>query len=298
MDVETFVTAKEVFLRKLSLNLDQIEIDTRQQTLGNRHIWAKEREIRVTASNFGRIYKLRPTTEIAKTVESLLYSTFRGNSHTYYGQQSEEKAVKCFEINKNIKTERCGLFISKQFPYLAASPDRVLDDRSALVEIKCPSKSQDLSPEEALEERSLERKGTPQRKPIKTRPPSHFEKSVYCCFLRDLIGGGLFRTDPARRTGIASTNYPPAAHLIRQMSDFHANSQQQIRTPHFSQLALQRSKRAAMNILDNIHFAVQLIKYSVSGRPFQSKPLIPVTEVGIIKQTLRESPETLHALEI
>ena len=57
-------------------------------------------------------------------------------------------------------------------------------------------------------------------------------------------------------------------------------------------------RRAAMNILDNIHFAVQLIKYSVSGRPFQSKPLIPVTEVGIIKQTLRESPETLHALEI
>ncbi|RYA68652.1 lambda exonuclease family protein, partial [Enterobacter cloacae complex sp. 2DZ2F20B] len=113
-------------------------------------MWAKEREIRVTASNFGRIYKLRPTTAIAKTVESLLYSTFRGNSHTYYGQQSEEKAVKCFEINKNIKTERCGLFISKQFPYLAASPDRVLEDRSGLVEIKCPSKSQDLCPEEAI----------------------------------------------------------------------------------------------------------------------------------------------------
>ena len=37
MDVETFVTAKEVFLRKLSLNLDQIEIDTRQQAhLGKR----------------------------------------------------------------------------------------------------------------------------------------------------------------------------------------------------------------------------------------------------------------------
>ncbi|KAJ3661978.1 hypothetical protein Zmor_006348 [Zophobas morio] len=144
MDVETFVTAKEVFLRKLSLNLDQIEIDT----------WGKEREIRVTASNFGRIYKLRATTATAKTVESLLCSTFKGNSHTNYGQQSEEKAVKCFEINKSIKTERCGLFISKQFPYLAASPDRVLDDRSALVEIKCPSKSQDLSPEEAVRKKN------------------------------------------------------------------------------------------------------------------------------------------------
>lgn len=88
-------------------------------------------------------------------MESLLYSTFRGNSHTYYGQQSEEKAVKCFEINKNIKTERCGLFISKQFPYLAASPDRVLEDRSALVEIKCPSKSQDLSPEEAVRKKII-----------------------------------------------------------------------------------------------------------------------------------------------
>ena len=84
-----------------------------------------------------------------------MYSTFRGNSHTYYGQQSEEKAVKCFEINKNIKTERCGLFISKQFPYLAASPDRVLEDRSALVEIKCPSKSQDLSPEEAVRKKII-----------------------------------------------------------------------------------------------------------------------------------------------
>jgi len=48
--------------------------------------------VRLTASVFGKICKLRKTTSRAKTIEALLYGTFQGNLATKYGVEHEEVA--------------------------------------------------------------------------------------------------------------------------------------------------------------------------------------------------------------
>jgi len=47
------------------------------------------------------------------------------------------------------KNQPSGLFFYIKLPYLAASPDVIIDDDS-LVEIKCPANAKELSPEEAI----------------------------------------------------------------------------------------------------------------------------------------------------
>lgn len=48
----------------------------------------------------------------------------------------------------------CGLFVDKNVPFLAASPDGLVDNNS-IVEIKCPASIKDYTPEEAYEMNKL-----------------------------------------------------------------------------------------------------------------------------------------------
>ena len=92
---------------------------------------------------------MRATTGKSEKVESLLYSTFKGNAATRYGSSMEHTAIIEYETyqhqhgHPNLKVDRCGLFISSEHPWLAASPDGVVNDTSddscqslGLVEIK------------------------------------------------------------------------------------------------------------------------------------------------------------------
>ncbi|KAK5648295.1 hypothetical protein RI129_003187 [Pyrocoelia pectoralis] len=95
-------------------------------------MWKVERKKRLTDSNFGRICKLRKTTSTAKTVESLLYSNFKGNSATEFGLAHETTAI------------QFGLVIDKDYPFLACSPDGLIEE-NAIVEIKSSYKSGDAT---------------------------------------------------------------------------------------------------------------------------------------------------------
>jgi hypothetical protein len=85
-------------------------------------------------------------------VENLLYGTFVGNESTKYGQNNELKAIRSFELQTSLKTKPSGLIIDKDRPFLAGSPDAILEDNSALVEIKCPATAKNLTPEEAVKQ--------------------------------------------------------------------------------------------------------------------------------------------------
>jgi hypothetical protein len=135
----------------LSKNIKEIEEDTKQQALSNS--WRKERRKRITASNFGRVCKMRKSTSTKKIVENLLYGTFVGNESTKYGQNNELKAIRSFELQTSLKTKPSGLIIDKDRPFLARSPDAILEDNSALVEIKCPDTAKNLTPEEAVKQK-------------------------------------------------------------------------------------------------------------------------------------------------
>ena len=48
-------------------------------------------------------------------------------------------AVEHFEKQSGKKVKPCGLFVSPAFPYLAATPDGVINDEE-IIEVKCPYK--------------------------------------------------------------------------------------------------------------------------------------------------------------
>jgi hypothetical protein len=150
---EELKKAESTYLANLSKNIKEIEEDTKQQAFSNS--WRKERKKRITASNFGRVCKMRKSTSTKKIVENLLYGTFVGNESTKYGQNNELKAIRSFELQTSLKTKPSGLIIDKDRPFLAGSPDAILEDNSALVEIKCPATAKNLTPEEAVKQKKI-----------------------------------------------------------------------------------------------------------------------------------------------
>ena len=97
-------------------------------------VWFAERRKILTASTVGSIEKMRATTKSAKRVESLLYCKFRGNAATHYGQAMEDRAKLRYQTyqrqhgHPGLIVESCGLHISVDKPWLAASPDGLVTD--------------------------------------------------------------------------------------------------------------------------------------------------------------------------
>lgn len=113
---------KTEFIRSITLSVldkNKLEIATRSQA--NEQSWFIERRNRLTASNFGRVCKMRSNTSCKNTVYDILYSNPQTNAMEY-GKLSEDKALKELEglIKKPI--QKCGLFIDDDIPYLAATP--------------------------------------------------------------------------------------------------------------------------------------------------------------------------------
>lgn len=67
-------------LRMSEKERDDLEFRSRGQSLCS--LWISERKKRLTASNFGRICKLKSSTPCQKLVIQLLYSDFKGNAAT------------------------------------------------------------------------------------------------------------------------------------------------------------------------------------------------------------------------
>ncbi|CAG9770188.1 unnamed protein product [Ceutorhynchus assimilis] len=138
----------KTFLQELEKDIGVVEVLTQDQR--NAELWFQERKKRLTASNFGRIIKLRDTTNREKVVNNLLFSTFKGNFATKYGQDNEPNAIKDFEQMTGKIVKKSGLIIHKDHPFLAASPDGLIVKENALVEVKCPYKAQNSTIEEAV----------------------------------------------------------------------------------------------------------------------------------------------------
>ncbi len=151
-------------LQVTSGEISHIEELTRGQV--DSDVWIAERRKRLTASVVGGIIKVRNNTKKAGKVEHLLYRKFKGNAATCYGQVLEDRAKEEYKIyqqqqHPGLAILDCGLFISKDTPWLAATPDGLVTDPSetehslGLVEIKNPYSARNLTLAEAAEKSSF-----------------------------------------------------------------------------------------------------------------------------------------------
>lgn len=67
------------------------------------------------------------------------FNTFKANESAKRGTRLEPLVIKQVEKLKQIKLQRCGLFLTPCWPVFGASPDAINDD--LVVEVKCPSTS-------------------------------------------------------------------------------------------------------------------------------------------------------------
>ncbi|XP_053391946.1 uncharacterized protein LOC128554670 [Mercenaria mercenaria] len=102
-------------------------------------LWKKERHIRLTSSNFGKVMKRRTSNVSDNIVKNMLYTQFRGNMFTIRGLEQEANTIIEYKNQKkDVSVEKVGLQICSSLPFLAASTDGLItdEDESGLLEIK------------------------------------------------------------------------------------------------------------------------------------------------------------------
>lgn len=134
-------------LRKWQNKRTIIEQETQEQAASG--IWQYYRTKIITASHFGHICKMRPSTSCASRVRLIVYPQEMQVKAMQHGIEYEAVARKTIETALNISIKRCGLFIDAQIPFLGASPDGLIE-QNGIVEIKCPFAARFLTPEDAI----------------------------------------------------------------------------------------------------------------------------------------------------
>ena len=163
-----------IFLEKLLIlstdkTIRYIEYSTREQS--NSELWFNMRKGRLTASKHHDIYTkintlarstgaIKPKT--TPLVSKILYKnkSLSKVAAIRWGTDHEAIALKSFyaqEVgnHQEFKTEKSGLFISRQQPFIAASPDGFMSCKChgrLPLEIKCPFKIKDKTVKEGVEE--------------------------------------------------------------------------------------------------------------------------------------------------
>ena len=118
----------------------QIERDTKGQAICK--LWHAERAKRITASRFGRICKMTDRTDKTKLATSLQEQNMISAAPLEYGRKHESTAIKAYCNKTSNNVTPSGLVVCTERPYLACSPDGIIDD-ATIVEVKCPYSSRD-----------------------------------------------------------------------------------------------------------------------------------------------------------
>jgi putative phage-type endonuclease len=112
-----------------------IEEETRGQ--GKNARWKQLRLQHITSSRFGEICKATRRKNMTAFAKELTVHKDLRTKAVMHGRTYEPIAVEKSESKWGLKTRECGLYISDQYPQLAASPDRLVD-QDTVMEIKCP----------------------------------------------------------------------------------------------------------------------------------------------------------------
>ncbi|XP_060785079.1 uncharacterized protein LOC132891482 isoform X2 [Neoarius graeffei] len=140
--------SREVFesLKVSDVQISTVEAETRKQS--SNKMWFQQRAGRITASVFKAAARTSPANPSRSLIMRICYpqnyefstaATRWGCSHE---ETAREKYVKHYsQCHRDFTVQECGLFLSKEYPYLGASPDGIVECTccgKGCVEIKCP----------------------------------------------------------------------------------------------------------------------------------------------------------------
>jgi hypothetical protein len=136
----------ETFLRRIKVTeITEDEVrEIQSATVGqNNDLWHRERQKRLNSSKFGRICKRTDRTDPRALARSLLVKEDIRSKSVLHGRSYELIAIQSYEAHQGIATTPCGIFISQDYPFLAATPDRIVND-NLLLEVKCPYTAREM----------------------------------------------------------------------------------------------------------------------------------------------------------
>ncbi|XP_045172918.2 uncharacterized protein LOC123534648 [Mercenaria mercenaria] len=137
---------QKIFVTKIS---DETVIDIEKKTMGQsvNKLWKEERTKRLPSSMFGKICKSTDRTDKDKLARSLVDTREIKAAALEHGRKHETIAITRFMEDTGNTVHSCGLVVSKQFPFLASSPDGIINAKH-IVEAKCPysARDKDITP--------------------------------------------------------------------------------------------------------------------------------------------------------
>lgn len=99
--------------------------------------WFKDREGKLTASQFGQAAGLAPGSRQQLWRRIMGLETFEGNEATQWGQDHESVALEEYERFQQVKADQVGFVPHPEHSWLGGSPDFLIG-LEGLGEIKCP----------------------------------------------------------------------------------------------------------------------------------------------------------------
>lgn len=128
------VLLENLLLRNVtSAKTEEVEKNTRAQA--DSPEWHERRSCRITASMFYTVCHSKTYSD--SLIKRILAPKAVHTRAVVHGKVHEPIAISQYEESLGIMVEKCGLFISNKYPFLAASPDGLIGQET-LVEVKCP----------------------------------------------------------------------------------------------------------------------------------------------------------------
>lgn len=200
----------------------EVERETRGQWRNPE--WHKWRENRITASIAPKISNSKfvngRTTEVPQSYLKAVVGSGSGvqTPAMSWGVRNEKKAVEAYEALKSstakkpVKVKDCGLFVDKDKPWLAASPDGIIQEvdtgkNLGLLEVKCPYKHRNKTVAEACKDETfcLEKEGSSYS--LKKEHPYYTQ--VQCQMKVSGLGKADFVVHTNKETAIAPVDFDP-----------------------------------------------------------------------------------------
>lgn len=130
-----------------------LEIEFKTIGQSKNPLWYKERQHRITSSHVGSIVSRKKPITPNFLASLMTFKNLSGIPAVRWGLIKEHLALRDYTLLMKYFVRSCGLFVSSEISWIAASPDGVVYDgvTIGLLEIKCPYSIRTKKPTECFE---------------------------------------------------------------------------------------------------------------------------------------------------